>query len=70
MLEELRSNPRSRAARSERRCVGAAAAVADGEVELSLSTGFARRPRERSTGGEQPIHRGMGWLQKAKEEVA
>ena len=70
MLEELRSNPRSRAARARGCCVGTATAAAQGNVDPRLSTAYAGRSRVRSTGAERSIHRGMEGPRTAKEEVA
>ena len=50
MLEELRLNPRSQAARSEGRRPGGAAVAGDGKVGRRFSTGFAERRGARSTG--------------------
>src|SRR5256885_7083956 len=50
MLEELRLNPRSPAARFRGRCPGESATTEDGTVDPRLSTGFAEGARSRSTG--------------------
>ena len=67
MLEELRLNPRSPAARFEGRCPGERAAVGDRTVEPRLSTGFAEGARSRSTGAAGLIHN--PWAGAIKEEV-
>ncbi len=56
MLEELRLNPRSPAARSRGRRSGGSGLAGDGKVETSLSTGFADGARLRSTGRSSLIH--------------
>ena len=67
MLEELRSNPRSPAARFRVRCPGQSAAIGDRKVDPRFSTGFAERARRRSTAALGPIHSaGKG---EANEEV-
>src|SRR2546428_13322346 len=55
MLEELRLNPRSPAARSRGRRPGGCVLTDVGAVDPNLSTGFARRARRRSPGGGGPI---------------
>ena len=67
MLEELRLNPWSPAARSRGRKPGGCVLTDVGPVDPSLSTGFARRTGWRSTGQRGPIHRLWGGLEK--EEV-
>ena len=67
MLEELRLNPRSPAERSRGRRPGGCGYADVGVVDPSLSTGFANRPRWRSTGTSDPIHSLWGGLKK--EEV-
>ena len=67
MLEELRLNPRSPAARFKGRCPGESADTGDGTVDPSLSTGFAEGARSRSTGVAGPIH--SPWIGAIKEEV-
>ena len=67
MLEELRLNPRSPAARFKGRCPGESAATGDGTVDPRLSTGFAEGARPRSTGVAGPIH--SPWIGAIKEEV-
>ena len=62
MLEELRLNPRSRAARTEGRRVGRTAGTGGRLVSPSLSTVFTEGPRLGFTGRVAPIHsrwRGM-----------
>ena len=49
MLEELRLNPRSQAARLTACCARLSAAARDREVDPRLSTGFAGRTALRST---------------------
>jgi len=66
MLEELRLNPRSQAARFNGGCPGRSAATGDSTVDPRLSTGFAAGARLRSTGLAGPIHRRLG---AKKEEV-
>ena len=56
MLEELRLNPRAPGARSWGRRLGCNAATGGGWFDPNLSTGFAERPRWRSTGPRPPIH--------------
>ena len=67
MLEELRLNPRSPAARFKGRCPGVNAATGDGSVDPRLSTGFAEGARSRSTGATGLIHN--PWTGAIKEEV-
>jgi len=67
MLEELRLNPRSPAARFKGRCPGESAATGDWTVDPRLSTGFAEGARSRSTGVAGPIH--SPWIGAIKEEV-
>jgi len=67
MLEELRLNPRSPAARFRGRCPGEGAAAGDGTVDPRLSTGFAEGARLRSTGAAGLIH--SPWIGAIKEEV-
>ncbi len=67
MLEELRLNPWSPAARSRGRRPGGCVLTDGGAVDPSLSTGFARRARRRSTGEGSPIHR--VWRGLEEEEV-
>jgi len=56
MLEELRLNPRSRAARTEGRRVGRTAITGGRLVKPSLSTAFTEGTRLGSTGWAAPIH--------------
>jgi hypothetical protein len=67
MLEELRLNPRSPAARTWGRCSGEGAATRIGKVDPSLSTAIARRAGLPSTGESGPIHN--AWCGLAKEVV-
>ena len=67
MLEELRLNPRSPAARSGRRCVGPIAGTGGGSVDPNLSTGYAEGAWLRSTGAAWPIH--SGWRAPEREVV-
>ncbi len=57
MLEGLRLNPRSPAARSRGRLPGGREFAGIGVVDPSLSTGYAGNARRRSTGAFDPIHR-------------
>jgi hypothetical protein len=66
MLEELRLNPRSLAARSCGRRPGENAGTDVGLVDPSLSTGFADPPWLRSTGASDPLH--TMWRGLEKEE--
>jgi len=59
MLEELRLNPRSRAARIAGRRVGRTAVTGGRLVNPSLSTVFTEEKRLGSTGWVAPIH--SGW---------
>ena len=67
MLEELRWIPRSPATRSSGRLLGLRAAIGGGEVDPSLSTGFAERIRVWSPGSRAPIHSPLDAV--GKEEV-
>ena len=67
MLEELRLNPWSPAARSRGRRPGGCVLTDVGAVDPSLSTGFGRRARRRSTGEGSPIQR--LWRGLEEEEV-
>ncbi len=67
MLEELRLNPWSPAARSHGRRPGGCVLTDIGAVDPSLSTGFAKRARWRSTAQGDPIHRQWDGLER--EEV-
>ena len=67
MLEELRLNPRSPAARTWSRCPGESAATDSGKVDPRLSTEFAGRTRLRSTPALEPIH--SVWCGLGKEGV-
>ena len=60
MLEELRLNPRSPAARFAAGCPGLSAAADDREVDPRLSTGFPGWARLRSTTATGRIHTAMG----------
>ena len=57
MLEELRLNPRSPAARFRAGCPGPSAAADDRKVNPRFSTGFAGWAPPRSTTGGDRIHR-------------
>ena len=70
MGEELRLNPRSRAARSRGRGTGTATAMMGEAFGHTLSTGFAAGRGRRSTGGAQPNPGGWDGLRSSKEEVA
>jgi hypothetical protein len=67
MLEELRSNPRPAAARSQEMLPGRGRGPGGGLVDPILSTAFADGGRLRSTGVLNPIHR--AWVGQLKEEV-
>ena len=69
MLEELRLNPRSPAARSRGRCLGAVVDTGGGLVDPNLSTGFAGRAWLRSTGSTSPIHSARTGTVGQKEDV-
>ena len=60
MLEELRLNPRSPAARFGAGCPGLSAGADDREVDPRLSTGFAGWTAPRSTVATGQIHNAMG----------
>ena len=57
MLEGLRLNPRSPAARSRGRRPGRRVFAGTGLFDPSLSTGYASQARRRSTGASDSIHR-------------
>ena len=65
MLEELRLNPRSPAARFKGRGPGESAATGEWTVDPRLSTGFAEWARWRSTGAAGLIH--SPWISTSKE---
>src|SRR6267143_575748 len=67
MLEELRLNPRSPAARFKGRGPGESAATGEWTVDPRWSTGFAEWARWRSTGAAGLIH--SPWIGAIKEEV-
>jgi hypothetical protein len=67
MLEELRLNPRSPAARFKGRCPGESEVTEDGTVDPRLSTGFAEVTRSRSTSLAGPIHN--PWIGARREVV-
>ena len=69
MLEELRLNPRSPAARSRGRCLGTVVDTGGGLVDPNLSTGFAGRAWLRSTGSTSPIHSARTGTVGQKEDV-